>query len=104
MLMFSSPLTGITLLTKPVTVFTVTTCLENPANFREFDSCQGNVREKSCQGKLFIANVLIGTTLVFKKVHTFGSACYSCDIHESILIILNSQKMYRRTDTGVTGR
>jgi len=36
----------------------VTTCLENLKMEREFDSCQG----KSCWGKLFIANFVLGFT------------------------------------------
>jgi len=73
MLMSSSPLTGIIhhtayKATDRMTVLRVTTCLERPANFKEFDSCQGNVRGKSCQGKPFIAIVLIGATLVFNRL------------------------------------
>jgi len=39
-------------------LFRVTNCLENLKMEREFDSCQG----KSCWGKLFIVNFVLGFT------------------------------------------
>jgi len=42
----------------------VTAFLENPKNVREFDCCQGTVRGKPCQGKMFIVNFIFGATPV----------------------------------------
>jgi len=35
-----------------------------PGTVREFDSCQGNVREKPCQRKRFLVNFMFEVTLL----------------------------------------
>ena len=39
-----------------------------PGNVGQFDGSQVTVREKSCQEKLFIVNIMFGTTPVFISI------------------------------------